>query len=147
MDEKELARLIARELGGDKATKRAPDTDRDKGRDKGRDGDRAGRGKPAGFSVDAAALDKYAKETAALADELRTAARAKVGSITGEGFGRIGRDSGFARALVGYADALRKQVAGVADHTADLGKATRKTAEAYQGEDVGIAGDFSKLLG
>ncbi|WP_156758325.1 type VII secretion target [Actinokineospora pegani] len=128
MDQKELAGLIERELG--------------------RGGGERADAKPVeSFAVDAAALDEYARETAALAEELRTAAKAEVGSITGSGFGRVGEDSGFAEALAGFAGALRAQVTGVADHAAGLGRATRRTADAYQREDVGIAGDFSKLLG
>ena len=132
MDGRELAELISRELEKD---------------DKGA---KPGKGAAQGFEVDAAALDRYARETAALAAELRKAARAEVGSIKGiadDSFGKIGRDSGFAAALTGFADALRTQVDGVADNAAELGRATGRTADAYQREDDGIAADFSRLLG
>lgn len=142
MDERELAELISRELDKDD---RKP---RDK--DGGRDGRPGGSRPTEGFEVDAVALDKYARDTAALAGELRKAARAQVGSIRGiadDSFGRIGRDSGFATALTGFATALRAQVDGVADNAAELGRATGRTADAYQHEDDGIAADFTRLLG
>ena len=80
----------------------------------------------------------------------RNAARPEVGSRRGLAAGtlrKIRRDAGFAAALTGFADALRTQVDGVADNAAELGRATGRTADAYQREDDGIAADFSRLLG
>ncbi|OLR95152.1 type VII secretion target [Actinokineospora bangkokensis] len=143
MDEKDLVDLISDALGEGGGRGRG-----EGGRKPDRGGDKGGRGGgPEGFQVDTAALDAYAKQTAKLAEELRESAKKGLGGITGEGFGRIGRDSGFAEALAGFAKALGTQVSGVAGNAAELGRATRRTADAYQEQDGGIAIDLSKLLG
>ncbi|GLZ39195.1 type VII secretion target [Actinokineospora sp. NBRC 105648] len=135
MDERELVDLISARLG----TK--PDEGRSQsgGRSEGRNpSDRS-------FGVDVEALTGYAREVEGMADELRTVGRNGVASVTGEGFGWVGRDSGFAKALKGFADSLTRQIVGTADNADRLGRAVGRTADAYRREDAEIAADLGKV--
>lgn len=117
MDEQELITSIGRELG------------------------RSG----TGFGVDTDALRHYARETGAMADDLRRIDRKRLGAV--DGFGRIGKESGFAAALNSFTKALEHQVGAVADNADKLSRAVSRTAGAYRREDNEIAADLMKILG
>ncbi|MDQ3405758.1 MAG: type VII secretion target [Actinomycetota bacterium] len=122
MDEQELITSIGRELG------------------------RSG----TGFGVDTDALRHYARETGAMADDLRRIDRKRLGAVDGiaeDGFGRIGKESGFAAALNSFTKALEHQVGAVADNADKLSRAVSRTAGAYRREDNEIAADLMKILG
>ncbi|MGQ0838627.1 type VII secretion target [Actinokineospora sp.] len=135
MDEQELVDLIKRELSG-RGPRPAP-------------APTPAPARPESFSVDTAALRRYARDTDALAEELRRIRRKGIAAVAGiadDSFGRIGKDSGFAAALTRFADALGHQVTGVAGNADKLGRVIARTEAAYRREDNDVAADFKKLM-
>jgi hypothetical protein len=87
-----------------------------------------------GFTVDAAALAQYAKQTGTMSDDLEKVAKAKLGSVQDlaeDIFGKVGKETGFARALNKFADALEHQVKSVAGNANRFSRAVDRVATAY----------------
>lgn len=119
----------------------------DRNRDHDRDHGRTGGGGRDGFIVDPDSLDDYTRRTRAIADELgplrgqlREVARAD------HGFGRIGRETGFAAALDGFGQAMRHQLDGLGKRADNLAASVTKTATLYHDKESDIAHDLLRLL-
>ncbi|XVV01507.1 type VII secretion target [Actinosynnema sp. CA-248983] len=99
-------------------------------------GGRGGSG--GGFSVDLDVLREFTRRTRRTADDLTAVGRRhvrEVREIADDSFGRIGRQSGFADALDGFASALRKQVKAVAHNTDRLADSAARAARSYRDQD------------
>ena len=102
-----------------------------------------------GFSVTTDELNAYVRTARRIAGELDDLAKRQVHSvrtIAQDSFGRVGRDSGFAAALDHFADALEKQVSGVASNAGKLSDAVAGTARVYQHQDEDLAQQILNLL-
>jgi len=105
-------------------------------------GRRGGSGGSGGFSVDLGVLRDYARRTRNTADDLTALGREHVREVRGiaeDGFGRIGRQSGFTEALDGFGAALRKQVKAVARNTDTLASSASRAARSYRDQDDDVA--------
>ncbi|MCX2951578.1 type VII secretion target [Lentzea sp. NEAU-D7] len=105
-----------------------------------------GRGRD-GVAVDPAALDRYVKQGRDIADDLASIGTRhvrQVGEIAGSGFGRIGKETGFASALETFGAALHRQVNGVGRNADRLARSTGRMARAYRAQDDAIADDFKR---
>src|SRR5439155_11372146 len=92
-----------------------------------------------GLSIATDELTGYVRQARRLADELHRLAAHQVHSvrtIAGDSFGKIGKETGFATALDHYADALVRQVSGVARNAETLGDAVAKTAIDHLSTDM-----------
>lgn len=117
-----------------------------------RDGGRSGGTGPGGgsFSVDTDLIRAYVRETRGVADGLGGAVAGhvrRVRDIADDSFGRIGKETGFAAALDGYARALQRQARGVGDNADTLAASASRAARAYRERDAEIASDIAKILG
>ena len=99
-----------------------------------------------GFSVVTGELTGYVRGTRQLADELHRLASRRIHSVRGDGFGRIGKETGFATALDHFADALGRQTSGVAKNADTLSDTVAKTARDYQHDDQQIADELLDQL-
>ncbi len=105
-------------------------------------GERPGRD---GFAVDPGVLDHYVKQGRNIADDLASIGTRhvrQVGRIADDGFGRIGKETGFASALETFGAALHRQVDGVGRNADRLARSTGRLARAYRAQDDAIADNF-----
>jgi len=140
-DHLDEARRAARSVGRD-GGHRDDDTD-DKG-DKGdrkNQGDRrpngkggGGRGGKDGFVVDTDALQAYVTRTKTIGEDLHDGAKTlhRVRGIADDSFGKIGKETGFADALDGFATALERQVKAVGKNATRLSATVRRTTGDYR---------------
>ncbi|GAA0235013.1 hypothetical protein GCM10010492_37430 [Saccharothrix mutabilis subsp. mutabilis] len=111
---------------------------RDNGSRGGGSGGGGGRGGSGGFSVDLDVLREFTRRTRGTADDLTALGRGHVRDvreIAEDSFGRVGRQSGFAEALDGFAAALRGQVKAVAHNTDRLADSAARAARSYRDQD------------
>jgi hypothetical protein len=116
--------------------------DRTPSRGGGKPDERPGRG---GFAVDPGALDHYVKQGKNIADDLASIGTRhvrQIGKIADDGFGRIGKETGFAAALETFGAALHRQVDGVGRNADRLARSTGRLARAYRAQDDAIADNF-----
>jgi hypothetical protein len=102
-----------------------------------------------GFAVDTAVLDAYVKRTRAVADGLTsigTTQVRRIREIADDSFGKIGKETGFASALDGFAVSLRRQVTGVGGNADKLAGSTAKAARTYRRQDEQIADSLDGAL-
>ncbi|HEV2782941.1 MAG TPA: hypothetical protein VGX25_26430 [Actinophytocola sp.] len=102
-----------------------------------------------GFSIATDELTGYVRQTRNLAEELHRLAKRKINSvqtIAEDGFGKIGKETGFAAALNRFAGALEHQVHGVARNADKLSDGVAKTARGYRRDDQELAEDLMNLL-
>ncbi|WP_020671710.1 transglycosylase SLT domain-containing protein [Amycolatopsis nigrescens] len=104
---------------------------------------------PGRFQVDTDALGAYTKRADAIAGELKEiggrTVRA-VHNIAEDSFGKIGRETGFAAALGGFSQALRRQVAATGSNAHKLGVSTSKVSKVYREHEDDIAKDLKNLF-
>lgn len=102
-----------------------------------------------GFQVDPDALTDYAKRARTIADELaalRTKELHGIRSLAEDGFGRIGRETGFAGALDRFGESLRREVRGVGRNADTLARSVARTARHYRDQEADIVDDLLQLL-
>lgn len=102
-----------------------------------------------GFSVATAELTGYVRDTRRLADELTKLATHQIRSVRAideASFGKIGKETGFAIALDHFAEALQRQVSGVAKNADAVSDTVAKTARDYRNDDRQIADELLDLL-
>ncbi|HEX7304753.1 type VII secretion target [Lentzea sp.] len=100
-----------------------------------------------GFTVDPAALDRYVKQGRGIADDIAaigTRHVRQVREIADDGFGRIGKETGFASALDSFGAALHRQVTGVGRNADRLARSTGRMASTYRAQDDAIADDLKR---
>ena len=100
-----------------------------------------------GFQVDPDALDGYVRTARNLADDLDSLRTRQLRGVRGdEGFGRIGRETGFAEALDRFGESLRHQVRGIGSNADKLARSVEGNVRHYREQDSEIAEDLVRLL-
>lgn len=113
-----------------------------------RRGDRAG-GDAERLVVDPDALTGYADRARAIADELTGLRRRELRglrTLSEDGFGRIGAETGFAAAVDRFGQALQHQLRGVGRNADTLARSVSRTARHYREQERDIAEDLLRLL-
>jgi hypothetical protein len=104
-------------------------------------------GNTGGFQVDPDALDGYVRTARNMADDLASLSTRQLRGVRGdEGFGRIGRETGFAEALDRFGESLRHQVRGIGANADKLARSVSGNARHYREQDSEIAEDLIQLL-
>jgi hypothetical protein len=104
-----------------------------------------GRGRE-GFLVDPDALSGYARRTRDIAEELTALRSGQLKEVAGEGFGRIGRETGFAAALDRFGQAMRHQVRGLGRDADAIATSVTRTARQYHDQESEVTDDLLRLL-
>lgn len=110
--------------------------ERDQGKGRGKDG----------FLVDPDALSGYARRTRDISEELATLRSGRLRDVAGEGFGRIGRETGFADALDRFGQAMRHQVRGLGRDADAMATSVTRTARQYHDRESEVTDDLLRLL-
>jgi hypothetical protein len=102
-----------------------------------------------GFLVDPDALSGYSRTARNISDELHTVSTHQlkgVRNLADDSFGKIGAETGFAKALDQFGAALQRQVKGVGTNADTLAGSVSKVAKTYRDQDDEIANDLLGLL-
>jgi hypothetical protein len=102
-----------------------------------------------GFQVDPDALADYARVAGRVADDLGGLSNReldRVHDLAAGGFGKIGDETGFTKALDEYGKALRHQVRTVGTRADALARGVSHTAAGYRDEEDGVTSNLLSLL-
>lgn len=102
-----------------------------------------------GFQVDPDALAGYVRTAKHVADDLgglSTRELHGVRDLADDSFGKLGAETGFAKALDSFGGALRHQVAAVGTRADNLSRAVADTAGDYRDQERDSVSEILKLL-
>ena len=116
----------------------------------GKGGGKSGKGGDrGGFMVDPDALSGYSRTARHISDDLHTVSTHQlkgVRNLAEDSFGKIGKETGFAKALDQFGAALQRQVKGVGTNADTLAGSVSRTARTYRDQEDEIAQDLLGLL-
>ncbi|WP_158882641.1 transglycosylase SLT domain-containing protein [Amycolatopsis anabasis] len=107
------------------------------------------KGSGGGFAVDTDALTAYTKQARRIGDELAAVGNRNLRAVHGiaaDSFGKVGKETGFAKALGDFSTSLQRQVKGVGTNADRLGDQAAKAAKVFRDQEDDIARGIGKIF-
>jgi hypothetical protein len=101
-----------------------------------------------GYAIDTDVVAAYTKQVAKVGHALTTVSDRTLHAVRGiaeDSFGKVGKETGFARALDDLGASLQRQVSGVGKNADTLGTSVTKAAKVFRGEEDDIVRAIGKI--